>query len=202
MVGNDVVDLLDKESDPSSLHPRWDARVFSAAERQQIEASPGEPALRWKLWAAKEATYKLLRKLDAGIVFSPPRFEVELGADGHARVTFDSQSFPVRLMDAPGGIHAIARRDSDAEDAVIAGHRRLDRVEDAAAPGREARRLAVEKIAEALGGDPSEFEVRRERRIPRLWRRDAPCPVDLSLSHHGQLVGFACDTKESVDGAL
>ena len=50
--------------------------------------------------------------------------------------------------------------------------------------------------------DPSEFEVRRERRIPRLWRGDAPCPVDLSLSHHGELVGFACDTKESLDGAV
>ena len=194
MVGNDVVDLRDPESDPATLHPRWDSRVFNSAERRQI-ASEAEPnPLRWKLWAAKEAAYKLVRKLDGGIVFSPSKFEVELGSEGRGHVSFASFRFPVRLMDVVDGIHAIAREQSDAEDAIIAGHKRIAASADAATPGREARMLALTRIAAALGADPSEFEVRRERRIPKLWRLGRPCHLDLSLSHHGGLVGFACAT--------
>lgn len=194
MVGNDVVDLSDPESDPATLHPRWDSRVFNSAERSQI-ASEAEPnPLRWKLWAAKEAAYKLARKLDGGIVFSPSRFEVEFGSEGRGHVSFASFRFPVRLVDAMDGIHAIAREQSDAEHAIIAGHKRIAASADPAAPGREARLLALTQIAAALGAEPSEFEVRRERRIPKLWRLGRPCDLDLSLSHHGGLVGFACAT--------
>jgi hypothetical protein len=193
VVGNDVVDLLDPESDARTLHPRWDARVFNSAERRQLASHAESSSLRWKLWAAKEAAYKLVRKLDARIVFSPPKFEVELLSEGRGTVSFGSMRLPVRLMDAVDGIHAIAREPSDAEQTIIAGHRRIS-VDDAAAPGREARKLAVTQIAAALGAEPSEFEVRRERRIPKLWRGDRPCDLDLSLSHHGELVGFACAT--------
>jgi phosphopantetheinyl transferase (holo-ACP synthase) len=194
VVGNDVVDLRDPESDASTLHPRWDARVFNRAEQRQLSEQGRSSSLRWKLWAAKEATYKLVRKLDAQIVFSPPKFEVQLGREGQAHVSFGSMRFPVRLMAAADGIHAIAREPSDDEQSIISGHRRIGPVADAAAPGREARVLAVTQIAAALAADPGEFEVRRERRIPMLWRGDRPCDLDLSLSHHGELVGFACAT--------
>ena len=74
MVGNDIVDLRDPESRSESLHPRFDTRVFSARERARIAASAEPERLRWKLWAAKEAVYKLVRKLVATTVFSPQRF--------------------------------------------------------------------------------------------------------------------------------
>ena len=36
MVGNDIVDLRDPESQADGLHPRFDARVFTAPERDAI----------------------------------------------------------------------------------------------------------------------------------------------------------------------
>ena len=33
MVGNDIVDLRDRDSDPATLHPRFDERVFAPHER-------------------------------------------------------------------------------------------------------------------------------------------------------------------------
>ena len=84
MIGNDVVDLLDPESLPETLHPRFDTRVFTAREREAIAASPGDDAARarWKLWAAKEAAYKLARKRRPATVFSPHRFAVEVDPTG------------------------------------------------------------------------------------------------------------------------
>ena len=64
LVGNDVVDLHDPQSQPEALHPRFDARVFSLGEREALGASSSPHSLRWSLWAAKESAYKLAKKLD------------------------------------------------------------------------------------------------------------------------------------------
>ncbi|MGH7855988.1 MAG: 4'-phosphopantetheinyl transferase family protein, partial [Candidatus Binatia bacterium] len=80
MVGNDVIDLRDPETAPGSQHPRFDARVFAPAERALLGASTDARRLRWILWAAKEAAYKVARKIDARAVFSPRRFVVDLAA--------------------------------------------------------------------------------------------------------------------------
>ncbi|MBW2272421.1 MAG: 4-phosphopantetheinyl transferase family protein [Deltaproteobacteria bacterium] len=78
MVGNDVVDLRDSDADPATLSARFDGRVFSPAELRSIEASAEPARQRWRLWAAKEAAYKLLRRLDPAIPFSPRRLIVSL----------------------------------------------------------------------------------------------------------------------------
>jgi len=63
MLGNDVVDLLDAESQPETFRPRFDERVFTEAERSEIAKSSRPLALRWALWSAKEAAYKLAKAL-------------------------------------------------------------------------------------------------------------------------------------------
>ena len=78
MVGNDVVDLRDPEVQPGACHARFDARVFAAAELEAVRVSPVPQWLRWMLWAAKEAAYKVAKKDDARTVFSPSRFVVSL----------------------------------------------------------------------------------------------------------------------------
>ncbi len=59
MVGNDIVDLGDAETCNGPSHPGFDARVFAPVERRALAASPAPNRLRWSLWAAKEAAYKL-----------------------------------------------------------------------------------------------------------------------------------------------
>ena len=63
MVGNDVVDLRDPDVDPSTLHPGFDGRVFCRDELESLEASPDPVCQRWRLWAATEAAYTLVRTL-------------------------------------------------------------------------------------------------------------------------------------------
>jgi phosphopantetheinyl transferase (holo-ACP synthase) len=55
LVGNDVVDLRDPENQPEAIHPRFDDRVFTWAERARILAAGSPHRMRWVLWAAKES---------------------------------------------------------------------------------------------------------------------------------------------------
>ncbi len=96
MVGNDVVDLRDSDARPDTLHPRFDARVFTPAERLALERSEDATRQRWRLWSAKEAAYKVARKLDASSTFSPSRFEVELDCDARGTVRYRGRRFTVR----------------------------------------------------------------------------------------------------------
>lgn len=197
MVGNDVVDLRDPESAPETLHPRFDTRVFGESERAAIAASEDSGRLRWKFWAAKEAAYKLARKLLPTTIFAPARFEVSLSDADTGTVTHGDARYRVAFTENEGALHAVATLADDDKGEVLAGWRRLAVGEiesgDPEAPSRAVRELLCERVAARLGVKPEELEVRRRGRIPYLWLNGKPAPVDLSLSHHGGWLAFACE---------
>ena len=196
MVGNDIVDLRDPESQADSLHPRFDARVFTSPERDAIAAGEGAPRTRWKLWAAKESAYKLLRKQKPSTVFSPVRFQVSFDGPAAALVTHGHDEVSVVYRENEGAVHAVARAEGVPAAAVLSGWRPLSRRErsggDPETPSRGARALACERVAERLGVAAAALEVRRAGRVPFLWQSGRRLPADLSLSHHGDWLGFAC----------
>ena len=191
-VGNDVVDLADPETRLGGLHPRWGERVFGAAEREALEASPSRHLLHWALWAAKESAYKARKRLEPETVFSPREFEVELSppagdADGVAvgRVVHRGDVFELEVRLDGASVHAVATSEDEA------GARVLWKVEEAQGdPGVAARRLAATAIGSALGLDPADLRI--VGRPPVATFRDRRIEVGVSLSHHGRFVAFAC----------
>jgi phosphopantetheinyl transferase (holo-ACP synthase) len=209
MVGNDVVDLNDRDADPGSLNPRFDARVFSAEELETLRVSARPVQLRWRLWAAKEAAYKAVSKAHPEIVFSPLRFRVELGRPfGKTEVetgvvSCSAGRCQVSVAESDAAVHAVARFDPpcrrEASEAPTL-HRGQLRVapartvcEDPHAPSRVVRAFSRVRLAEILGVDADELEIRRRGRIPELWIGGVRAEADLSLSHHGTVVAFACE---------
>lgn len=202
MVGNDVVDLRDPETDPNTLHPRFDGRVFTPSERSWLSASPDISRARWTLWAAKEAAYKLARKLVPETIFSPVRFVVdfepatphgsgvEQRRDRRGLVRLGEREFAVRVTGARDWVHAVATRSGERGQRPLAGLARLEPVEACASRG--VRELACDAIARRLRLAPGELEVRKRGRVPHLLVRGRPVALDLSLSHHGAFVAFAC----------
>jgi phosphopantetheinyl transferase (holo-ACP synthase) len=191
MVGNDVVDLRARAVVAGPRHPRFDARVFAPSEHRALRESAEPNALRWTLWAAKEAAYKVAKKLDAATVWSPLRFVVSLRGTGDGSVEHAGRSIPVRVEADGERVHAVA---SDRAEALAALHARVAELDAADAdPSAAVRRLAREDLAPLLGSEPGALEVARRERIPvlRLAGRDAP--FDLSLSHHGRFVAYAAE---------
>ena len=214
MLGNDVVDLRDPDSNAATHPARFDARVFSPREHTLIRHSPHASRLRWQLWSAKEAAFKAARKRSAAAIFSPPRFEVELSSSDHGRVYHhcDAQpleSFEIRWWHDADAVHAVALSgDIHARDpgTLVHGFRR------GAAPGlagraerrpqqrppwdpsSAVRHFACEELACQLAVAPHSLEVRTKGRVPELWLdgHGRLAGASLSLSHHGDWLAFAC----------
>ncbi len=240
MVGNDVVDLNDRDADPQTLHPRFDARVFGSEELDQLRASARPVALRWRLWAAKEAAYKAVSKVDPGLVFSPSRFRVGLAPSaGEGRVEqgvvcCSSGRCRVELRESDLAIHAVAHFDPSGRSApqraaaadahsrprrrplpessrplqrggsgsrvrLLQAQLRIDPpeaiCEDPYEASRAVRHFSRVRLAALLGVEVDELEIRSRGRIPELWLAGEPAEADLSLSHHGAVVAFACEVR-------
>jgi hypothetical protein len=187
MVGNDVVDLGDGEV-LAPRHPRFDERVFCPRERALLAASDGRERLRWILWAAKEAAYKLARKRDPRTVFSPPRFSVSLGERLRGRVAHAGALFEVAVRAERDLVHAVASDGSSPGERLLCGAAAAADLRD---PSASVRDLAIRGVAAQLGVPEEDLCVERSARIPRLRARGRA--LDLSLSHHGRFVAFACD---------
>ena len=206
MLGNDVVDLLDFDAVPSERTPAFDARVFGPAELARIATSPDAVRERWMTWAAKEAAYQLARKLTPGTVFVPRRFEVGApvasprpGGGAHQRlaapVRFPGFTCQCDWISAPGFVHALCRPAGSSPPDCLS----VDRLEPGAGgftgpdePGRRVRRLARTEVARILGVSEGEVGFGKRDGIPYLMLGDRLLGGDVSFSHHGGWVAFAC----------
>ena len=189
MLGDDVVDLADRETATGAPHPRFDDRVFTASEREAIARSPDANQLRWILWAAKESAYKAARKLGSRVVFSPRRFEVKMLAGDEGKVGHEGARWRVRVQRRDDAVHVIAIAEDAGSREPLGGFARLTSAD--ADLSAAVRRFAVREIAAHLAIDPTRLAILRRGRIPVLTLDAEPTADELSLSHHGSVVGVA-----------
>jgi 4'-phosphopantetheinyl transferase EntD len=146
LIGNDLVDLRARESEGKSRDTRFVARVFTAREAELIAGSSSPDFALWMLWAAKEAAYKVAKKLRADAIFAHSRYEVTIdppGASvgpggestqlsGHVLVHdipgLERRHFPLEWTSSASFIHCVAMDlygDFHSLKIAIAGHDEL-----------------------------------------------------------------------------
>jgi hypothetical protein len=196
MVGNDIVDLEDEDAREGARHPRFDQRAFAESERRLLGADPSDSRLRWILWAAKESAYKVARRRRSAVGFAPVCFVVTLDAEWRGHVRHGGDVYSVCVAVREDHVHAIATEPGLAGGDVWAGIRRLEPGQARDGRGevasREARSFALAEIAQRTGRACDSFAIERFERIPRLVDRAGRDVMDLSLSHHGRFVAYAC----------
>ena len=223
MLGNDVVDLRDPDSDVATHPARFDERVFAPGERALIQHSAQPARLRWQLWSAKEAAFKAAKKRSAATIFSPRRFEVEVEVESSSddcgqvlqrQGAQPADSFQVRWWNAADAVHAVAMRGDarrvEGPGMLVHGFRRACAAETAGrttaagawGPSRAVRAFAREELARQLGVSLSSVEIRTAKRVPELWLDDARAGASLSLSHHGDWLAFACWVDSTVGACV
>ena len=138
-VGNDVVDLGAPRVPGKSADQRFLARILAPAERGLVERSLDPDLELWSLWAAKEAAYKVVSKLQgapppfvhADFVVAwaaPARGSGPAAPTCHGTVSYGDQRVPVTVALKHGVLHAVAHAMADSnEPSVSTGLELLDR---------------------------------------------------------------------------
>lgn len=193
LVGNDVVDLLDAEARIEGLHPRFVQRVFTAEERLRITASSNPQRILWAQWAAKEAAYKLAKKLQSNTIFAHAAFAVKLhktqdSSPFRGLVEFAGMHLPLQIDHGREHVHAVvcdSPTGFDSEALLFAvSARPLDEN-----PSNAVREWASEVVGAHLG-HAGQLHIDGSR-PPKLMLGDQPLGMDLSLSHHGRWLAWA-----------
>jgi phosphopantetheinyl transferase (holo-ACP synthase) len=207
IVGNDIVDRL-AAGVPSE---RFVARVLTPTERALAAEAPDGTAFVWRLWAAKEAAYKVLARADGELPFAHRRFHVDPAA---AVVRHERGQVTVRWAEDGAALVCWAWLGADAGPLAC----RVATVEEAEAvpyalstlegagdgASRAVRRLAKWLLATMLGREPDAFEIRRPERPapargagpPEVWLDGLRLEqVSLSLAHDGRFVSAAAGLR-------
>ncbi|MCX7816742.1 MAG: 4'-phosphopantetheinyl transferase superfamily protein [Syntrophales bacterium] len=95
-IGNDIVDLTEVANFGKSRSKRFLERVFTKEEQRLIEGSEWPDRILWLLWAAKEATYKVLVKMVPEVTFVPRNYPIE-------RLQFEG--YDAGYSDVLGSVH-------------------------------------------------------------------------------------------------
>lgn len=226
LIGNDVVDLADAGDRGTAGDSRFIARVFADEEAAWVTEPGGDPHRRlWALWAAKEAAFKIARKLDPSAGFVPRRFVVKLrGPTGWICLPSPlgvTRSVVVHWTTTPSYLHAVALLDEGRGGSVSArvcalarfGELELSRLpltSREASTVRSRESAVVRLLAKELAGESGAGDVEVVRRAtpagtspPRLYGFGDRLPLggwDVSLSHDGRFAAaalFRSDTAGS-----
>jgi phosphopantetheinyl transferase len=123
LVGVDVVDLQDPRCEGKERDARFLRRILADGERELVERADAPAVMLWRLWAAKEAAYKVVSKLrGAPPPFVHAAFRVDPG-DGAALEPFGSVAWEdvrvaVHWHQLPERIGAVAWSGLAAEEPV------------------------------------------------------------------------------------
>jgi phosphopantetheinyl transferase (holo-ACP synthase) len=122
-VGVDVVDLRDPRCEGKTDDARFLARVLADGERDAVAAATDAASVLWRLWAAKEAAFKVVSKLrGAPPPFAHAAFRVDpagtRSGDGFGHVVWEDVTVRVHWHEMADRVGAIAW-DGPAEDEPI-----------------------------------------------------------------------------------
>lgn len=171
MIGNDIVALSDRKTDPRFLE-----RVFTKEEQQMI-LDHSEPSMAlWILWAIKEAAFKALYKVDPNIRFTYKAFVVK---ENPWRCCYKDRVVYASVSVTSNYVHAISYLSQEDLPVIFTeiGFSESEQTES------QAVRLLAQKMLEKMGYPRAEIL----NRPPQVYQNGKRVEeLDISLSHDQQ----------------
>jgi len=217
-LGNDIVDLSDPDSVNLTNQSKFVQRVFTDTEREEADGLPREAqsAFYWKMWAAKEASYKAVKRMNPATVFSPrkfqymPHFNSVDYEDISCKLEFQENTQYIIASSYVYGFESSLPEKIESSDFRPAAHASYHKVQNwicesaqikqlvdqgdlhrAASYSQESslcRTYALSRIAEHMKTENVLIEKysNKANSIPILWVDEKPTGHLLSVSHHGR----------------
>ena len=214
-IGNDIIDLNHSDTLLCKIHPRFHKRVLNHSEISHIESIEDPEEFRlllWVYWAAKEASYKALKRILPSLIFSYKRFffHYEL-----KKVTYNNTyTLSCFIEQTQDYIHIIACIDANKQEQLFHGSQKgfqkkvyrrqeilsrknftLQKKDDSSL----IRFALAEDITErsSLNLVSEDVQITKQGRgtdsqkIPYLYINNKIQDTILTLSHHGDYLGYA-----------
>ena len=224
-VGVDVVDLEDRRCAGKHEDPRFLARILSPAELEAISTTSDAFATLWRIWAAKEAAFKVVSKLEgAPPPFVHAEFEVEDAQTetGFGRVVWRGAVIHTHWHALPGRTVALGWDGLAADEAVEWGWGAMSVLDPAPHASMEellarlterergpvhsrgsalVRLAARAALAAALNVEEARVQIvssdgPKGRVPPEVLLDGEPAQADVSLSHHGRWLAWGLRLAE------
>jgi phosphopantetheinyl transferase (holo-ACP synthase) len=219
-VGVDVVDVDDGRCAGKDQDARFLRRILSGPELGLVERAHDPAQTLWRIWAAKEAAFKVVSKVrGAPPPFVHAAFEVEDTdpVTGFGCVRWEDVTIHIHWHVQPGRVVALGWNgiaadepvewgwgpqtalDPDPEaptDGVLARLTERERGPVHSRPSALVRLAARAALAKALGVDESRVQIvssdgPKGRVPPEVLLDGEPARADVSLSHHGRWLAWA-----------
>lgn len=215
-LGNDIVDLTDSDTIDLAKHTKFIQRVYSPNELEIIESC--HESLKkiyfWKLWAAKEAAYKAIKRINPDIIFSPVQFQFSSQPD---IITFENLVVNIEYLENDRYIHASGflahRADLQNVQIWISHYSEIEKIfqekdiQIEASYSRDStlcRGYGAIKINESLNLPGTRTEIRKDgnkpKSVPEVWVNGSKTAHLVSLSHHGRYCAILFSAVESGSG--
>lgn len=119
-LGNDIVDLADPDTVDLSQNSKFLKRVYADSELDaaQALAETDRSRLLWKLWAAKEAAYKAVKRMRPDVFFSPRSFCYSPNPD---KIIFQDICCMLEFVETGDYLHASALVYDAEKDVLLSG---------------------------------------------------------------------------------
>lgn len=194
LIGNDIIDLQYLEWPPYQ-HVRYLERVCTSVEADAVRESSNPARALAEVWAAKEATFKLLSRASKRMRFVPREFVTDFATRNlrplELRVLHHEGQASVSIFETTQWLHAVAKSPRCHElrwrvrEIAKSSCHEINPADESAA----VRQLAKELVQEwGMRNIVLDFvgKIPTMRNAGRLDREKS-----ISLSHHGRFVAAA-----------
>jgi phosphopantetheinyl transferase (holo-ACP synthase) len=171
-------------------------RVFS--QEEQRACTNINYQVVWKYWAAKEAAYKAIKRLDESVIFEPRQFRVCLK---HLVVHYREQKLPICFSSNGAYLHCVCTSNSLLTQTQIS----IQRLNSTMSASAQARSTLLKSISKTLVVAEEQlyfFKKKGTRRstIPEVSVAGHCGRLISSISHHGMYVAVAWQQNDSKNG--
>ena len=187
-IGTDIINLKSQPNKNIFISKRYLNKSYSAEEQNRIVGSENLMKELWKIWSCKEAAYKVLAKLQKGLIFKPKDLKVNYTKNEQAEVRYGKVQI---------SLYSIV---NDSYVLTTATNKNVDnkkistfiRYKNEDTESKDVRKLLLENIGLVNA------KIKMDRfGIPRLYLGDRKLNYDISLSHDYGLLAASFIPGES-----
>lgn len=109
-LGNDIVDLKDPDCKNTLDNKRFCERVFTKEELISIQNSNQPLPTLWMHWAAKEASYKLIKREFSDTIFSHKKFVFDVHTN---TIHYKNQTYSCEIIQNQDFVHVLCKKEKD-----------------------------------------------------------------------------------------